>query len=150
MVSKRSGKKVEAVIFRKGGNVEFLILHRNEDHGGFWQTLTGNVEEGESGMDALMREIKEETGISGNSIISVFDDIYSFNFHAHGMDFSENVYAVQVNPDTAVDISRNVDNEHDDYGWFTFEDAIKKLRWNTNVRALESTMARIKQASGKN
>ncbi len=150
MVSKRSGKKIEAVIFRKNDKVEFLILHRNQDHGGFWQTLTGNVEDNESWAGALMREIKEETGIGASSIVKILDDVYSFSFHAHGMDFIENVYAVQVKQDTAVDISRNVDNEHDDYGWFMYEDAVKKLRWDTNVRALENTMARIEHASGKN
>ncbi len=150
MVSKRSGKKIEAVIFRNDGKAEFLILHRNEDHGGFWQTLTGNVEDNESLTDALIREIREETGIDERNIVSILDDVYSFSFHAHGMDFIEYVYAVQVKQDTAVDISRNVDNEHDDYGWFTYDDAVRKLKWDSNVMAIEKTMERIGNASGKN
>ena len=57
--------QVEAILFRKNeGEIEYLILKRKQERGGFWQPITGGLEEGETLMEALRREIKEETGIT--------------------------------------------------------------------------------------
>ena len=52
--------EVQAVIFRRKPSLEFLILRRVPEKGGFWQNLSGGVEEGESLLDTLKRELKEE------------------------------------------------------------------------------------------
>ncbi|BAB59404.1 hypothetical protein [Thermoplasma volcanium GSS1] len=109
MVSTRTGGKIQAVIFRCKEKPEVLILHYRPEHGSFWQTVSGNVELNEDLLDSLIREVKEETGLGKECIINVYPDIYSFDFHAHDMDFHETVFAVMVRPDCNVDISRNVD-----------------------------------------
>ncbi len=43
---------------------ELLLLQRVPERGGFWQTLTGRLEMGESPLAAAAREIFEETGYS--------------------------------------------------------------------------------------
>src|SRR4030042_1806138 len=56
--------QVEAIICRiNSGRIEYLLLKRLPERNGFWQPVTGGVEEGESRDEALHREIMEETGI---------------------------------------------------------------------------------------
>ncbi|MCY0852221.1 MAG: NUDIX pyrophosphatase [Thermoplasma acidophilum] len=136
MASTRTGVKIQAVIYRCNEGPEFLILHRNAEHGGFWQNITGNVEPEEDVHEALMREIEEEIGIKQECIDRVSDEIMAFRFRAHEMDFIEHVYAVKFKNSCSVDISRNVDHEHDEYRWVRMEDAIGMVRWYTNADAI--------------
>ncbi|CAC12473.1 hypothetical protein [Thermoplasma acidophilum] len=136
MVSTRTGVKIQAVIYRCNEGPEFLILHRNPEHGGFWQNITGNVEPEEDLHEALMREIGEEIGIKQECIDRVSDEIMAFRFWAHGMDFIEHVYAVKIDGSCSVDISRNVDHEHDEYRWMNLEEALSMVRWYTNADAI--------------
>ncbi|MDQ3265631.1 MAG: lipoyl(octanoyl) transferase LipB [Myxococcota bacterium] len=43
---------------------QVLALRRTEARGGFWQTVTGRIEAGESALQAAGREVKEETGVA--------------------------------------------------------------------------------------
>jgi dATP pyrophosphohydrolase len=71
--------EVEAIIFRRRENVtEYLLLKRLPDRNGFWQPITGGVEEGETRIEALHREIKEETGME--NLIRVIEDHIVSNF----------------------------------------------------------------------
>ena len=51
----------------------FLLLKRTPQDGGFWQPLTGTVEDGEKLSDCLKRELNEETGIK--DIITLLENI---------------------------------------------------------------------------
>jgi len=56
--------QVEVIIFRRNGSrIEYLLLKRLPERNGFWQPVTGGVEEGETRKEALCREVMEETGI---------------------------------------------------------------------------------------
>ena len=46
------------------GDSEVLLLRRIPQRGGFWQTLTGRREPGESPLAAAAREVYEETGLA--------------------------------------------------------------------------------------
>ena len=43
---------------------EVLVFHRTPERGGFWQTLTGRREPGESPLQTAARELTEETGFN--------------------------------------------------------------------------------------
>ena len=53
-------RTISATLVREDGRV--LLLQRAPDRGGFWQILTGRIEQGESPIAAAAREIHEETG----------------------------------------------------------------------------------------
>ncbi len=55
-------KKVMVVVLAKGPNESLFLLQlqTNLKRGGFWQNVTGSVEEGESFFDAALRELSEE------------------------------------------------------------------------------------------
>jgi 8-oxo-dGTP pyrophosphatase MutT (NUDIX family) len=59
--------------------LEYLLLKRLPDRNGFWQPVTGGLEEGETRTEALCREIEEETGIE--NLIRVTEGLYYFEFH---------------------------------------------------------------------
>ena len=52
-------------------NAEILLLERAA-HPGFWQSVTGSLEEGESPIATAQREVQEETGICAP--LDAFDD----------------------------------------------------------------------------
>ena len=46
------------------GERHYLLLRRVASHGGFWQSVTGSLEVGETHIQAAAREVREETGIN--------------------------------------------------------------------------------------
>jgi lipoyl(octanoyl) transferase len=51
---------VQVVVLREDGKV--LVMRRTMERGGFWQTVTGRMERGETPAEAAARELGEETG----------------------------------------------------------------------------------------
>src|SRR5947209_9993330 len=56
-------RSVQVVIFTETPQGrEFLLLRRVYSHGGFWQSVTGSLEDQETHAEAAVREVYEETG----------------------------------------------------------------------------------------
>ncbi|HWU66702.1 MAG TPA: NUDIX domain-containing protein, partial [Methylophilus sp.] len=53
---------VSALILIHTPDLQVLLLER-ADKAGFWQSVTGSTEAGETPYDAAIREVKEETGL---------------------------------------------------------------------------------------
>ena len=63
--------KVQGVVYTKPNQkIEYLLIKRNKKDGAFWQSVTGTLEEGETLKNCLIREIKEELGITNIKNIS--------------------------------------------------------------------------------
>src|SRR5208337_4885463 len=123
---------VEAIIFRrKSDTVEYLLLKRLPDRNGFWQPVTGGLEERETRTEALHREIKEETGIK--NLIRVIEDLYYFEFSNPNLN-QEYVYGVEVSSTEEVVLDGR---EHSEYRWCSIKDALQLLYWKENKEALE-------------
>jgi 8-oxo-dGTP pyrophosphatase MutT (NUDIX family) len=124
--------QVEAIIFRRNSNmIEYLLLKRLPDRNGFWQPVTGCLEEGETRTEALRREIKEETGIK--NLIRVIEGIYYFEFSDPNLN-QEYVYGVEVSSTEEVTLDGK---EHSEYRWCRIKDALQLLSWKENKEALE-------------
>jgi dATP pyrophosphohydrolase len=124
--------QVEAIIYRRnGGKTEYLLLKRLPDRNGFWQPVTGGLEEGETRTEALCREIKEETGIE--NLIRVTEGLYCFEFHDPNLN-QEYVYGVEVSPTDEVVLDGK---EHSQYRWCSFQEALQLLHWKENKEALK-------------
>lgn len=61
-MEKKNRRAVVCFVEARG---RILLLHRLPDrpHGDKWGAVVGKVEDGEEDMDAMLREIKEETGL---------------------------------------------------------------------------------------
>lgn len=66
------------IVFRKKGeDYEFLLLRRIPQKGGFWQPVSGGLEESDaSKLEAAYRELKEEAGIDKSQVLRVIEDVY--------------------------------------------------------------------------
>ena len=108
-----------AVIFNREGKI--LLTKRHQPESEFhdrWQLPGGGVEYGENPIDTIVREIKEETGLSID-LISEFPSIYSAHRpDSHGIILSFPARYTKGE----IDISR--DDETGDFGWF-FENEIE-------------------------
>lgn len=134
--------KIEGILFsREKGEYKFLILKRSKKEGEYWQPLTGTVNDDESLKDCLKRELKEEVSI--DKIISIIDDVYHFNWEWDGEVYLEFVYAIELEPGQQVKLSE----EHDDYAWVTFDEAINKLAKDNNKKAFQEFKKKVMVAS---
>jgi dATP pyrophosphohydrolase len=123
--------QVEAIIFRRNGNkIEYLLLKRIPERNGFWQPVTGGVEEGETRKEALHREIREETGVK--NVITVIEGLHYFEFSDPNLN-QEYVYGVEVSPSEEIVLDGK---EHSEYRWSSFEEALQLLNWKENKEAL--------------
>jgi dATP pyrophosphohydrolase len=134
--------QVEAIIFRRSGSViEYLLLKRLPERNGFWQPVTGGVEEGETREEALRREIREETGV--RNIVAVMEGLYYFEFSDPNLN-QEYVYGVEVSPWEEIVLDRK---EHSEYKWCSFQEALRLLHWKENKEALRKLNMTLTQHS---
>lgn len=111
--------EVAACFCEHEGEILLLKRHPNKDYGGFWNLPAGKLGQGETAEDAVVREVREETGIAlapeQISRIGTYYDIYpeySYLFHV----FRASVGSKKVNVK---------EDEATDYGWFVPHDALK-------------------------
>ena len=68
------------IIIKDGNPKSYLLVNSNRNFGeytGFYYPPAGHIENGESGIDALGREIKEELGVNLVGAKKITDDIKS-------------------------------------------------------------------------
>ena len=122
---------VQAIAFRKKENYEFLLLKRIPEKGGFWQPVTGGLEE-ETRLEGAYRELQEEVSITKDNIIRTFENVHEHQFERENVHIQENVFAFEVSPDTEVSIHNNIYPEHEEFTWVSFETAMEMLKWDSN------------------
>ena len=124
--------EVEAILFRRSNKkIEYLLLKRLPEKGGFWQPITGGLEEGETKIEALRREVREETGIK--NIIRIIEDVHSFEF-SDPSPYKEYAYGVEVSPTETIILDKK---EHSEFRWCSFQEALDLMKWKGNKEALK-------------
>lgn len=132
-----------AVVFRDGsGGREYLLLL----NAGRWDFPKGGVEKGESELQTVMREVKEETGLKSLEIVSGFRQVIEYFYRRESKNVHKQVvYLLARTSDDKVKISF----EHQGFGWFSYEDAIKKASYDNSKNTLLAAEAFIGgEASG--
>ena len=125
--------KLEGIIYRTiNDRIEYLLIKRTPEDGGFWQPVTGTLEDGENLINCLKREISEEIGIT--EILRISDILHTFNWEKKdGTVITEYVYAVEIKNDSIITLSPN---EHDDYIWLPYSEAKDTLLTDNNKESL--------------
>lgn len=124
--------KIMAIIYR-GANQqrEYLALRNNPAdpvHGGdFWFVVTGKVEGSESLIEAVKREIWEETSLEDIITINDLNKIYTYTCEGEkGHLCQEHAFSVQVAENKPVRLSI----EHIEFLWLPKKEFIQKVQWN--------------------
>jgi 8-oxo-dGTP pyrophosphatase MutT (NUDIX family) len=124
--------EVQAVLFDKDhGHMVLLVQKRDMRLRRFrWRLLKGGINRGEAKVDALRREIFEETGMKG---IKILQQIHDYQFV-----FKETLHRVSsflVEADSRETI-RLQESELSDYLWTDPESAATLLYWSNEREAL--------------
>jgi len=124
------------------GEPKYLLLKRNMELGGYWQPVTGFIEERETNREAALRELEEETGIAVYERVT--DPKHFFFIDMHGVQCSMSVLAVEVanSPDIRLSF------EHTEHLWLPYPLAREKLYWQNNRETLD-ILHRQLMAKGK-
>ncbi|MCX7805443.1 MAG: NUDIX pyrophosphatase [Planctomycetota bacterium] len=132
------GVSVVAFVFRQQANtVQFLMLKRSKERGGFWQPVSGTIKGRETAAQAAMREVEEETGLRLRRYV-VADAVNVFYKEAEDTIYVEPVFGIEV-ADGKVTLSP----EHILYRWCSPEDAMGLLPFEGNRVALRAVCRAI-------
>ena len=108
------------VVLFRGKKREYLLLHYA---GGHWDLPKGIMEKGETSVQAALRELKEETGISRGKIVPGFKETIKFMYAWKGKKVLKFVvFYLAKTRQKKVKISW----EHKGFVWLPFKEAVKK------------------------
>jgi len=114
----------------------FLTLRNNPTdsaHGGdYWFTVTGSVESRESYLEAVKREIKEETNLDVSGIFDLkWESIYNWG----GEEYRERNYLALTKKGRVI-----LSEEHIDFEWLNLKKFVNRISWRLDKNDLESVL----------
>jgi 8-oxo-dGTP pyrophosphatase MutT (NUDIX family) len=126
------------VVFRREKDkILFFLLGFKER--GVWCLPKGIIEKGESELEAAKREVTEETGIKNLKLINKIGSInYQFWFKRKRIDKTVHFYLFETDQ-----VETKIGEEHDTYGWFTFNEALKALSYPSEKEVLKKAYEAI-------
>jgi dihydroneopterin triphosphate diphosphatase len=133
---------ISALVLIHTADLQVLILER-ADKAGFWQSVTGSLEQDETPQQAAVREVLEETGL--NALDYDFQDWHTSNVYeiyphwrhryAPGVvENTEHLFGLCLPSDLPVKLAPN---EHTSYEWVDWREAAERVFSWTNVDALK-------------
>jgi 8-oxo-dGTP diphosphatase len=129
-----------AIVLDRADRILLCRLATNEPEPGAWTLPGGGVDFGEHPDDAVVRELHEESGLTGTvtALEGVFSHLYQDSPYANGADlhFLGVLYRVQV---TGGELTDEVDGSTDRCAWF----ARDELRGMRIVSVARDAIARV-------
>jgi dATP pyrophosphohydrolase len=128
----RSRGVTGVILAGRGEAARVLVLQRNKNTSrGLWSLVMGRLEKGESAIDAIRREMIEETGIKAEALYTTgWVDTY-FNAGANSIEMMP-IFCAPFAEAPEV----TLDHEHLAYRWLTFAEAIELLAYPGQRQAL--------------
>ena len=138
-------REAEVAIFvTRRGRSEVLIAHRSPAQGSYWHTIAGGIEAGETPLEAAVRELAEETGLTdvqlytGDTIVE-----YAYPLREEPPErtalYPQGLVEVRVHcfvADAPDGWEPTLHWEHDDHRWCARDEAAATLRWPETADAL--------------
>jgi len=128
-------KQVDSYIYRNtdAGPV-YLMLKRSagKHYEHLWQGVAGKIEKGETAVEAVVRELKEETGKNPKKLFAA-DHIASF--------YDARKDHIQMVPIFGIEVENSevqLSEEHSEYKWVSFEEALALLTWKGQKEGLRT------------
>jgi dATP pyrophosphohydrolase len=113
------------------------------DKVGFWQSVTGSLELGETPLEAAIREVHEETGLDAKQYnlqdwhASNIYEIYPHWRHRYApsvIENTEHLFGLELPSEVPIKLAPN---EHIRYEWVGWREAAKRVFSWTNIDALK-------------
>jgi len=132
---------VSALVLIHTKDLQVLIMER-ADKAGYWQSVTGSLEQGETPRQAAVREVQEETGLNATQYdlqdwqVSNIYEIYPHWRHRYAPDVTHNtehLFGLELPCQLAIKLAPN---EHLHYEWVDWREAAARVFSWTNVDAL--------------
>lgn len=124
---------VAVIVHDARGN--YLILRRNPIRYKGWGFVKGGVEEGETHLQAMVREFQEEVGITipeSNFISLEYKSAYYDNQKQRIVTIEWFILELATNPKFILEREEWVE-----YRWACYEEALYEVAWQTQQRALQ-------------
>jgi bis(5'-nucleosidyl)-tetraphosphatase len=119
-----------AVVANENGGRRYILL-LNE---GRWDFPKGNMEEGETELQTVIREVREETGIRDLKVMDGFRRVVEYFYRREGKNVHKRVtYLLAGTSEERITIS----HEHQGFGWFTYQEALKKASYENSKSILK-------------
>jgi 8-oxo-dGTP pyrophosphatase MutT (NUDIX family) len=110
------------------GRAYLLLLNA-----GHWDFPKGNREEGETELQTVLREVAEETGLTGISIVPGFRRVIEYYYRRSGKNVHKQV--VYLLARTRVGEIR-ISKEHQGFGWFRYDEAVQRASFDNSKSIL--------------
>lgn len=126
--------EVQAAIFDEVDSEKHVLILKKKDFSAKhyrWRLLKGGVNEGETEIEALQREIFEEAGLKN---LKILDRVNSYEFIFKNVRHVVSSYLVKADSKEPIKLQKS---EVDDYLWTSKEKALKMLHWNNEKDALK-------------
>lgn len=132
-----------AVVFFKKSNAIHFLLMRYAKRGNFrWDYPKGAVEKGETPVGAMIREVKEETGIQYPRHIKGFHSAIKWHYLRDGKPHFKTVdFFLVQSPTKKISLS----SEHSAYAWLTFGGTLRRLKHKNAQGVLKKAHAFLTQ-----
>ena len=136
------------VIYTTAGEV--LLLER-ADHPGYWQSVTGSCEAGETLLETALREVREETGLDARryklsdwqtqNIYEIYPQ-WRYRYAPDVTHNTEHVFGLQLPHPVEIQLSPR---EHLNFQWLAWQDAAEKVFSSSNRAAILELPQRLGQ-----
>ena len=142
MEAQNTMKGVTAVVYDKMDKPYFLLLKRKKNWKG-WEFPKGAIKNGEAELDALKREIFEETGLQKFKIVKKIDGIKKEFTDKKNILKIHSVYLVEASMNIPIHMPSESDSEHTTYLWTDSESALSKLTWDNDKEILKKALEEL-------
>lgn len=131
---------VSVLVVLHDGNGNILLIER-ADRAGFWQSVTGSIEAGETLSQTALREVQEETGVTlSDGQLHDWQQSRQYEIYPHWRHRyppgitrnTEHVFSARIAPDTSIKLSK----EHTAFCWLERTDAAEKVFSPSNRQAI--------------
>lgn len=128
-------KSCGAVVFIRNEEIRYLFLQYAAGH---WDFVKGNVEPHETEIKTVIRELKEETGISASEPVTGFRERIQYYYRRQGEMVQKEVvfYIIEANEEK-VELSF----EHIGYAWLDYPHALERLTFKNAKDVLQKAHA---------
>jgi dATP pyrophosphohydrolase len=133
---------ISALVLIHTPDLQVLIMER-ADKAGYWQSVTGSLEPGETPQQTAIREVREETGLDATRYdfqdwqASNTYEIYPHWRYRYAPDVEKNIehlFGLELPEKLAITLAQD---EHVNYEWVDWREAANRVFSWTNVDALK-------------